>query len=103
MNEFMTKLYEQAANTFLQTDAPDGLYRAFSNLTCECCGELIAAPTALIVRNGVVDEETLMDVGSELVEQHPDYVVLQSVAWNGGDSFALTFREDMSNNLIYFN
>ena len=103
MNEFMTKLYEQAAKTFLQTDAPDGLYRAFSNLTCECCGELISAPIALVVRNGLVDEETLMAVGSELVEQHPDYVILKSVSWNGGDSFKLTFREDLSSNLIDFN
>lgn len=103
MNEFVSELYDRAAKSFLETDAPDGIYFARSNQTCDCCGERISAISPLVVRNGKVDEESVLLVGSQLTELHPDFGILQSVVWDGGGSFTLTFREDSANNLNYFN
>ena len=77
--------------TDFRTSAPNGRYLAVSELTCDCCGDLITSSVPLFVIDGALTKRSVDRAAKELVRLHPHHCFLEAVEWDGGGSFSLTF------------
>ena len=93
MNNEIYELFSTNFSALLKTAAPDGRYLACSNLLCDCCQEPITASKPLVVKNGVLERQSVLNALRQLSNCHPDHSYLESIIWDGGGSFTCTFIE----------
>jgi hypothetical protein len=94
MSNVLTTLYDRNGRAFFKTDAPNGYYIAYTNLTCRCCGERIVADSWLVVKDGFIDEGSLGAACSEIYDGRGKNPIPEKVLWGGGVSFVLKYSRD---------